>query len=222
MVPDQIRQIFFLCLRRRNLTFHFGLQRRCGKPFRVIFRKSFFQFSEQCQRFQHIVHCTVCVFPRDLIVAAECFKASALQIREGFPCNFQRIPRFFFKVQTGIYRCLLDEAVIEQNIVPQKRQAAAEIQKAADSSLHIGRIRNHLIPDSGEFRDPLRHFSARIDESLIRCRDLSALHFYCTDLQNLVFLYRKTRCLKIEHYKILYFHLLLPFLVSHVLLKCQA
>ena len=72
------------------------------------------------------------------------------------------------------------------------------------------------------FRDPLRHFSARIDESLIRCRDLSALHFYCTDLQNLVFLYRKTRCLKIEHYKILYFHLLLPFLVSHVLLKCQA
>ena len=52
--------------------------------------------------------------------------------------------------------------------------------------------------------------------------DLSALHFYCTDLQNLVFLYRKTRCLKIEHYKILYFHLLLPFLVSHVLLKCQA
>ena len=116
-----------------------------------------------------------------------------------------------------------DEMMVRLNGVNlDLHPSAAEIQKAADSSLHIGRIRNHLIPDSGEFRDPLRHFSARIDESLIRCRDLSALHFYCTDLQNLVFLYRKTRCLKIEHYKILYFHLLLPFLVSHVLLKCQA
>ena len=80
-----------------------------------------------------------------------------------------------------------------------KKVVAGKIEKTAQNRGKPVGILHHLVGDRSKLCDLLRNMTPRIYEFVKGFDDLSALYLHGTDLDDLAMLCRKSRCLDIEH-----------------------
>ena len=71
--------------------------------------------------------------------------------------DFQRIDPLLFKGKAEQLRLVSDKSVVKGKVVADEHLVPAEIQKSGNHLLLRRRVLKHLIGDSGDLRDPLRH-----------------------------------------------------------------
>ena len=76
----------------------------------------------------------------------------------------------------------------------------AELHKLRQDCLDLWCINYHIITDGGQFLNPVWDWHFRVYKSGEPVCDLPMLHFYRTDLYDLIFFRRKSGRLKIKYH----------------------
>ena len=217
MIFYQIIQVSFLRRRNRTLLFYLANEGLWRKKFFGAVRKFHRQPPVELHSRAGIVGCPVGALLLDFIIGAQVRQVFMLQIRQQRPGDFQGVHAVLFEGQAQIDRVFLYEAVVEKDIVAQKRQLFTKLQQLCDGCLRILSGRRHSVIDAGQFLDAGADGHARIHQGLIAIRDFSVHYFYRADFQDTVLGGVKAGGLQIQGDVVFYHNRMFSVLLYHSL-----